>query len=229
MESADSDLSGLQQQYLDLQRAEKRYRNIEYGLSGILVLVILVFAVALYAKVRQNYTAEKLAPEMTKQVVALQPELDRVVRNVTTEVAPIYADLAQQKLAEVLPKVEESLGEEMAKLSEDIMMDLPKHLDTVLERSARRFEVRLQKEFPELATPEGAARLEAELDNFVQHDAAEFSERFVDRYAKDLNQVYGTLKRFRSGRFDQFDDQELATHYVHLWLTLLDQELVEAK
>jgi hypothetical protein len=60
----------------------------------------------------------------------------------------------------------------------------------------------------------------------LEKDTSEFLGRFFDQYSNDLNDVYKTIEGFSPSRFERMGNEELAAQYLHLWLTLLDREIL---
>jgi hypothetical protein len=208
------------------RESQKKYRSTERLLGGTIAAVLVSFIFLTYWTVSSRYTLERLAPHLTAELSSLAPEIGDTLVTVAEEVMPVYAELAIPKLEDALPDVEAAFVRELNTIWLNAEDQLRRDFDAALERSTVKLQKRLAKDHPELLTPEGAQVLETELNKLLEEDTSELVAVFVDRYAQDLDKLYNTLEGFRPNRFERLEQEELVMHYIHLWLTLLDYELM---
>jgi hypothetical protein len=206
--------------------SETRYRRMETIISVAVAFVIVAFVVASYFAVRANFSGERLSMRLSSEVSAMTPRISDAVLAVGEEVMPVYLEQGEKKLRDALPGLELAMSEELAKVWSGMHSQIEADFDAALDRSGKKLEQRLQQQFPELLEPTNLALLEKELNEMLEKDTSEFLGRFFDQYSKDLNGVYNTIEGFRPSRFERLSNEELAAQYLHLWLTLLDREIL---
>jgi uncharacterized protein with von Willebrand factor type A (vWA) domain len=206
--------------------SETKYRRMDVIMSVAVALVIVAFVVASYFTVRANFSQERLSVRLSSEISAMTPQISDALLAVGEEVMPLYLEQGEKKLRDALPRLELALSEELEKLWGGMHAQIEADFDAALDRSGKKLEQRLQQQFPELLEAPNLALLEKELNEMLEKDTSEFLGRFFDQYSKDLNGMYKTIDGFRPSRFERLSNEELAAQYMHLWLTLLDREIL---
>jgi hypothetical protein len=208
------------------RESEGRYRRMETIISVAVAFVLVAFVVASYFAVRANFSGERLSMRLSSEISAMTPQISDAVLSVGEEVMPLYLEQGEKKLRDALPALELAMSEELTKVWSGMHGQIEADFDAALDRSAKKLEQRLQQQFPELLEPANLALLENELNEMLEKDTSEFLGRFFDQYSNDLNDVYKTIEGFSPSRFERMGNEELAAQYLHLWLTLLDREIL---
>ena len=225
-EISDEQLREAYRGYCAHRESEARYRRMEVMMSVTLGCIVVAFVAASYFTVRANYSDEQLSARLNSEISALAPEISNALFEVGEQVMPTYVEMGEKKLREALPQVELALNKELEKLWAGVTEQVETDFNASLDRSAKKLEERLREEFPELLDEPGLALLETEINEMLEKDTGEFLNSFFDRYSQDLNKLYKMIDGFHPNRFERLSDEELAAQYVHLWLTLLDREIL---
>lgn len=216
--------------YLEQRRCEAEYARAEQVLGLLLALAVIAVIVGGLWRLRHQYRPAAVGPHVERQVSAMAPVLLDSLLRVGGDALPVYIDLASRELPEVWPQVERGLAREMADFPETAQRHLEASLHTALEESARRLRDRLEAEFPGLLEPEMLTRIENELTSMLEEEGQQAIEQFVIRYSDDLDTLVAALGDFVPNRFQLYDDDDaLAAYYLHLWITLLDYELMDVR
>jgi hypothetical protein len=208
------------------QAIEQRFRKTEQFLTLSILAILIVFLVLSYTKITRTYTLENVTPRLTEEMAGMGPEVASMLSRVAENVIPVYTELGASKLEQALPQVEQALAREMTQLLENTQVRVREEFDEALHRLAQKLRLRLEKEFPALMSPEGIHALERQFDEMLTVDSPELLEAFFQKYSKELVTVYRTLDKFEPNRFQRYDQEELMIQYTHLWLTLLDYEVM---
>lgn len=223
----DADLQArLYQHYSKQREVEGNFRRAEQLLTVLLVGSILLVVYATYARAKRNYTVEAFSPHVARQMSVLAPKVLEALVQVGEDVLPVYAAHGSEWFPDIVPSLEERLGQELAELRRTAHLQIREDIDAALHRSAHKLERKLEQKFPGVLTPETMEILEGELNAMLEEDTPKLLDKFLDRYNKDINDLYATLDGFRQNRFRSFDQDRLSLYYVHLWLELLDLELL---
>jgi len=222
-------LRGAIRRYEEFGERQAYYRKLEIGVAVALLVIVVAFILASYGRMRSTYTMERIGPHLSREMTHLSPQINHAALEVAKDVLPTYIELTEKKLGESLPQIEDSVEREVEILWTNMHRQLRQDFDDALERSAKKLEARLRAEFPELLEPAALTILERELTEMLEEDTSDFIERFFDRYSRDLNSLYATLEGFRGNRFEKMSEEELTANYFHLWLTLLDYDIMGVK
>ena len=205
----------------------KRLRNIQIGTTLALIGVFAVGLMAIVDQGRSMYTADKIQASLQPQVEALQPALTSTLKGVVDTAGPHYARLGQERLEAVLPKVGKALEAELVGLSDGLAHGAERRVAEALARVESTQLAKLQSIYPELdeATFE---KKRHEWASDIQADTELVLADFQGRVLTDFKMLSNTIESFGPNKYDDFEKNELVRYYAHLWLTLIDMEVMSA-
>ncbi len=209
----------------EAEAARGRQKKVQLGLTLALVGVLGAFLVSLYNRVDSMYTAEKFQESMGPELEQLQPQIAETMRGVVTSAAPHYAELGRARLDVVLPEVRDQIGAELIGLSEGLAVRAEERASAALERVRVAQEQRLRDHFPDL-DDEAFEQLRLQWAQQVQSDTTEVLGGFHTRVVGDFATLSNTIESFGPNKYDDFERDELVRYYAHLWLTLVDEEVL---
>jgi hypothetical protein len=205
----------------------RRLRNIQIGATLVLVAVFAIGLSAIYGQGRSMYTAEKIQASLPPQVEALQPALTSTLRQVVDAAGPHYARLGQERLDAVLPKVATALEAELVGLSTGLARGAERRVAEALARVEQTQLEKIQSLYPELDRKRFET-LRAEWATDIHGDTELVLADFQGRVLTDFTLLSNTIESFGPNQYDDFGRNELVRYYAHLWLTLIDIEVMNA-
>ena len=205
----------------------KRLRNIQIGATLALVAIFVVSLTAIYGKGRSMYTPEKIQASLPPQMEAIQPALMDTFRGVVDVAGPHYARLGQERLEAVLPKVGQALEAELVGLSDGLARGAEQRVAAALAEVEQKQLAKLKALYPNLDEKKFAA-LRNEWARELQTDTELVLADFQERVLTDFSTLSMTIESFGPSKFDDFEKNELVRYYAHLWLTLIDVEVMNA-
>jgi hypothetical protein len=221
-------VSELDQLMRDAEENGKRLRKIQVGTTLALVAVFAVGLMAIYDKGRTMYTAENIQASLGPQVEAIQPALARTLRDVVDTAGPHYVRLGQERLEEVLPKVGKELESELVGLSDGLARGAERRVAESLARVEQTQLEKLQSVYPELDR-DSFENMRLQWANDIQADTELVLADFQGRVLTDFKTLSDTIETFGPSKYDDFQKDELVRYYAHLWLTLIDIEVMSAE
>jgi len=205
----------------------KRLRNVQIGATLALVAVFAISLTAIYSTARSMYSAEKIQASLPPQIEALQPALTRTLRSVLSTAGPRYARLGQERLEAVLPKLGKAVEGELVGLTDGLAQGAEQRVADALVRVEEAQLAKLHTLYPELDA-ERFAELRNEWAADVQADTELVLGDFQELVMTDFTMLSNTIESFGPNHYDDFDKNELVRYYAHLWLTLIDAEVMNA-
>ena len=221
--SLDRALREFHQAHLSAQAILKKLNNGNRALSLALVVVFLSFVVALYGNVTDMYAPEKFDGPLQEEAKKLLPRLEPELRLLWEETAPVYSEMAVEKLTSALPEVQAAGQKEFETLLANLKTHAEQRTNAALMRISSKQEARLRESFPDLSTEEGAEERVLEWVESFEGGFEEILAHLEIRYSQDLGELQATLDQFRSSEFEGMSEDELTRQFVHLWLTKIDR------
>ena len=207
------------------QAARSRHKKVQLGLTLALVGVFAAFVAALYSRVETMYTAENFEVAIGPELEQLQPQVAATIERVVTTAAPHYVEQGRERLEAVLPQVRDQLGAEMVGLADGLAHHAEERAAVALERVRVSQEERLRDHYPDLDDAE-LERLRRKWAGEIQADTTEVLGEFHERVMTDFVTLSNTIESFGPSKYDEFERDELLRYYAHLWLTLVDEEIL---
>ncbi len=203
----------------------RRLRRVQVVLTVTLVGVVVAALGAIYLKAASMYTKENFQAQLEPQFEELRPHLESTVRGVVEAAAPHYSELGRQRLERVLPQVRDALEAELVGLSDTLARRSEERISTAFQAVQAKQVGKLRTRFPEVDDAE-FARLRRQWAYDIQRDTTEALGDFRERVLVDLGNLNNTIESFGPNKYDDFERDQLVRYYAHLWLTLLDEEVL---
>ncbi len=221
-------VSELDQLMRDAETTGKRLRNIQVGATLALVTVFVVSLLAIYGQGRSMYTAENFRASLEPQMQVLEPQLAGALRDVVDTVGPHYARLGQERLEAVLPKVGKALESELTGLTSGLARGAEQRVADALARVEQAQLEKLHVLYPDLDEANFAV-MRNEWAREIQADTELVLADFQEHVLTDFTTLSNTIESFGPNKYDDFEKSELVRYYAHLWLTLIDAEVMNAE
>ena len=208
------------------EKARQRLKKLGTVARLLTLSLVTVFAAALfmlYGKMTDMYAPEKFEEPLLHEAQRLVPQLEPELRSLWEETAPVYSNLAMEKFRAALPAFQEVGQRELNALLADLRSHTEQQVDTSLDHIAANLEQRLEGQFPNLATEEGAEQRLQQWAEVFEEDMTQVLVHFEKRYLEDLGELEATLEKFRPSEFENMSQDELIRQFVHLWLAKLDR------
>ena len=201
-----------------MKRAQA-YSNL--GLAAVFVVAIG----AMFVKGRDMYTAENFQASLAPQLEELRPELTATARGVVDAAAPHYAKLGQERLERVLPALGAAVRVELDGMSSSLATHAERKIADAIVKVEQKQVDRLQRLYPDLDERE-FARLRSKWAGDIQRDTELVLSDFHERAMTDFTILGTTIESFGPNRFDDMPREELVRYYAHLWLSLVDDQVL---
>lgn len=197
-------------------------------LAVTLLCIFVVFLAATYLQFRSSFSQQKLQDAMTQEMPDLVPRLSEELVRVSQAVAPVYAEEAKRQFAEIAPKMEESLNSELELFQKRSAELVSTRFQAAVDRAAQRATEDLRKNFPGLSDKQTQELLASELKPKLDEMTLRLAQHFLEQYMQQVSAIQKTMRDFERLPLTIRDDVELERYFLHMWLQLLDHELMRA-
>lgn len=215
----------LQRLFNESRERSKSLQRTQLGLTALLLVVIVGSLAAIYDKGASMYTPEKLQASLEPQIEILRPDVEATMKEVVRRTAPHYVRLGRERFQQVLPKVSAELEAEALGLTERLTDDAVARISTSFGSiQEERFE-QIRAQFPEV-TEERFSELTKKWSREIQSDTNEALAQFHERAMSDFANVNNAIEAFGPNKYDDFGRDELLRYYAHLWLTVIDEDVL---
>jgi len=209
------------EKYFDLQRLSRR----RSALIALLALGMVGLTVTLcYRELDTNFAPEHLERSASAEAQKLLPSLSEHALALIREVRPTYEEEGKRALRAAVPRLQEQLEREFVHLGESLASRTETTIGTVLPRTAEKVLVDFYTAFPDLADE---AYVQETLDR-LKHEIRAETQAVIDSawqtFRTPTERLAATLGRFPS--LEEMPDGDLERRFIHLWLMLLDHELM---
>ena len=224
--STDQQVEQLDRVVRESQERLATLRRAQTAATLGLVAVFVVAAAALWSQARSMYTAEKFQASLAPQMEQLRPQLETTVRHVVDRAAPHYARLGQERLDSALPALGAAVRTELDGMSASLAARAERRISDAFEAIEQKQLARLRAVYPDL-DEQHFRELRTAWARDVQTDTEDVIAEFHERAMTDFTMLGTTIESFGPNRFDDMPRDELVRYYAHLWLTLVDERLLE--
>jgi len=204
-------------------------RASRFVLGAYVAMFGLVIA---FVSVNYNYISEELSPSnfeagLQKQVERLSPvAMEQAIRLGET-LLPVYAREAQSQLADRMPEIERKLAHETAMFAQELRQQTMSKLSASEQRVREATEISLSHAYPELDSPEAKAEFVMKFEAMTQDALADALVEFDKRFRGEVDELMEMIARSDLGYTDE-PTHELQKRFLHLWLVLIDEELMKS-
>ncbi len=219
----ESELRALRDDLRTARQQEKKLARIGQGLTIVLIIVFVGFVATLYNKVVAAYSPRNFEGPLQEEAQNFLPKLEPELRILWDETAPVYGQLASEKLEMALPALQDASRREFDALLFNLQTSVNRQAYDALDRIALKHQKRLEQQFPKLSSPEEAEALGDRWLVALEGDFKQVASHVTERFAEDILDVEMTLRRFLPNEFEDMSEEELARQFIHLWLMKVDR------
>ena len=189
-------------------------------------VTIFGFLLANYMTLSSLWTREKFRQSLEREMTELSPAAVRELNTLGRELLPVYAEEGRKQLMEMGPELARRFEEQLDQLTEELLQSVHQQLKRTEENVLVRTEEIVFKSFPSLHDAEKRELLERRFHWLAEQAVAEAIASFENLVSKDVDNVKETLLKFDVSDGDE-STVDLQKKFIHLWLKLLDQEIME--
>ena len=211
------------QQEVAFRRKTARYVT---AVPVTLSVMLLAFFMINYINIRTEYTEENFSDSLRQEMREFNPAAVRELRSLGDVVLPVYFKEFREQFVSMGPEISKRFGEELDELSSDVLTRVHEHLAQTERRVLEKSEVAIFESYPELSDPGHREEITRNLQALTEDAVAGTIGNFERRFGKHVADVREALLKF-----DISDTGEtrvdLQKKFIHLWLQLLDKEIME--
>jgi hypothetical protein len=225
LQSLEREIRRLEETFTAEIDASRRASRTAVVASCVLGGVIAVFVLVNLLYLRSEWTREKLTASLRREVREFTPKARYELELLGEEVVPVFVAEARSQLHKEAPAIVAKTEAEVDRLIDNVLSRQHRRLAEAQERVLAKAERNILEAYPNLKS---AAEREALGNRFhaTAEDAiAEAVSDFNTRFGHDVHKLKDTLLRFDLS--DSHEDVvDLQKKFLHLWLQLLDEEIV---
>lgn len=222
----DVEITRLQDTLLAEQESSLRTRRVPLVISLVLLAIVLCFVTVNYLKIRSELTSEKLGRSLEKELREVSPTAFKEFDLLGKDLFPVYAAEWKKQLQASWPEISRKFQAELNKFDEILLGRIHKLLDESERRVLGKTEAVLFENYPQLKDEEMRIEVEKKLHTICDQALTKSLLDFDSLFTKDVNALQEVLLKF-----DVTDTNEttvdLQKKFLHLWLQLLDQEIMQ--
>jgi hypothetical protein len=231
--STSNDLKQLEAEVLQLEdaiqannSALKRAARTSIGLGLALLVVIVCFLFLNLAHLRGEMTQEKLTRSLSQELTEVSPLALRELNQLGQELLPIFIAEFRKQLETAWPDVAQRVQDELNRLSDNLFAEAHELVSASEHRILESTSKALFDCYPQLNDQKHRNALEQRIHGICEEAIVQSLQTFDSLFSRDVARVESALLQF-----DVTDNHEspadLQKRFIHLWLQLLDQELME--
>jgi hypothetical protein len=202
-------------------RSSKATLTIAFALA----VVVLGFIGFTYVKLSSEWTREKFAQSLGREMAELKPHALREVSILGQGLLPVYAEEGKKQLAEMGPEIAERCQEELDKLSGDLLVAVHQRLRQAENRILAETENALFQSYPGLKDKVQVEEMRKAFHARIETTMANALTDFETRFRPHVEALQKTILEF-DVTDNGLDEVELQKRLIHNWLQLLDQEIM---
>lgn len=218
----EHEVDNLRKQLDELRSLQTRSRMLTIGFVILLVVMFVVFLVATSSRIRSNFTQEAVKNAVDDNTQALIPHFTREVQLATSEVLPVYRDLAIERFKVV--------GPDIAKETLARFRDLPKeNLDVLHSRmqlSMNRIIDNVSPDLHQLLAQLPDDRETAAIEAFHKRLVEDVTRRGETLANEQVTRLQTILTKFDVAAPKTRSGEDLEREFVHGLLLMADYELM---
>ena len=222
----DSEIQELEQAIKANASVARRTSRVSLGIGVGVIIVIAGFAVLNFVHLKSEMTRKNFSKSLSIEMASMSPLAVAELQKLGQELLPVYAGELKRQLETSWPTVQETLELEMQALTGGLLTHLHSTLAESEQRVLKSVETQVLTCYPSLASEKTQEELRKRLDALCQTAVTNSLERFDSLYSRDLKRVEGTLLKFDVSDSTE-SPRDLQKKFIHLWLQLLDQEVME--
>ncbi len=222
----DSEIQELEQAIKANASLARQTSRLSLGIGVGVIIVIAGFAVLNFVHLKSEMTRKNFSKSLSVEMASMSPLAVAELQKLGQELLPVYAEELKKQLETSWPTVQETLEKEMQALTGGLLTHLHSTLEESEHRVLKSVETQVLTCYPSLASEKTQEELRKRLDAICQKAVTNSLERFDSLYSRDVKRVEGALLKFDVS--DSIESpRDLQKKFIHLWLQLLDQEIME--
>ncbi len=221
-----SEVKRLEEMIRAESQANQRVSRIPLAVSAVLVLLLSCFLLINYFKVRSELTPERLGKSLREELLEVSPKALREFNILGKDLLPVYVEEWQKQIQAAWPEISKKLDDEIGKIGDNVTRNVDTLLSESEERVLRKTEKVMLDNFPQLKDPEQSKEVERRLHELCDTSLTKAILHFDRLFSRDVASLEEALLKFNVA--DTHETKvDLEKKFLHLWLQLLDQEIME--
>ncbi len=213
-------------QALDAERdSARRTSRTMLATNVVLLAVVFTFIFSGWRHIDSSWTQEKFANSMTREMERLTPAAMDELAALSQALMPVYAHEARRQLELMSPRIERELGQQLEGFIQDVRDDAQTQLARTEARIREHTTQAVLLNFPELRDPEQRAAFVETFNQAADQAFAKSMRTITENFSDDVNALRDVIAELEVNDSGE-PTIELQKRFVHLWLTLLDDELM---
>jgi hypothetical protein len=206
--------------------ASRQTSRSAMGVTSALALTISVFLLANYFNLRSAWTREKFQQSLAEELGELSPKAAEEARLLGRALLPVYATEGRKQLQELAPEISSRSEEELLRLNNDLLATVHDKLLASQRRLLQAAEKMVFDSYPGLRDPAARAELEQRLRSVTEDAIEQALVDFDRRFSEQVRSLQEAILKFDVADGDE-SVVDLQKRFIHIWLQLLDQEIME--
>lgn len=209
--------------YLATTRRQRR----EIALISCAALAILaVFVLSSYGTIRENFSGPRLRTSAERVGRHLVDEATPLLIDVAKEVAPVYRSATSRGLEEALPALKGRVQAELELFVQHASTRSRQALEHALAAPIHDFVLAFSAEFPSLDDRRFTEELLALAEQELHAQTHGVLDAAGARYAPQVERLMAAFQSLHDEQLSTASTEVLTRRFLHLWLMLLDQEIM---
>ena len=222
----NADMQRLEEAMKAERTMERRTTKTTMVITVGLCLTICAFLLANYINLSNNWAAENFKASLQKEITELSPTAMYELNMLGKELLPVYAQEGRKQLMALAPDITQMCHEQLDMLSGDLMKSVHDKMHASQESVLEKVEAVIHSCYPSLHDPAQREVLENRFRMITEDALAASVVSFERKFSKDVTNVREAL--FRMDVSDTGESTvDLQKKFIHLWLQVLDQEMME--
>jgi len=217
-------IDGLEQRLDELTKSQRQTRMLVLGGSLLLLGLMGLFGLRLYNTLQQQLTATKLQNALMAKVEAVWPPLSQKVMDSATQAAPIYGELAMERLEKIRPQLETMALDESGRFAERLQANLLKKSEAGMQRVTDKVAQDLKRQLPQVTETKLDA-IEEKLRTSLLIEGGGIADELEVKVAKERERVEGLLAKLPVDDVAKESEEKLQRQFIHHVLMLIDQQV----
>lgn len=217
-------IDGLEQRLDELTKSQRQTRMLVLGGSLLLLGLMGLFGLRLYGTLQRQLTATKLQNALMAKVEAVWPRLSQKVMDSATQAAPVYGELAMERLEKIRPQLETMALDESGRFAERLQANLLKKSEAGMQRVTDKVAQDLKRQLPQLTETKLDA-IEEKLRTSLLIEGGGIADELEVKVAKERERVEGLLAKLPVDDVAKESEEKLQRQFIHHVLMLIDQQV----
>jgi len=210
------------------ERAEaRRTSRTLMGVTAAMLIICGSSVFSMLSHVRSEWSEDKVARSLEREAEAIAPQVADQLSAMVGELVPVYGTEAARQYQSLAPQLRRRVLEELDRFVLDVVANT-KNRATDSEERIRAVTLQAVNEvYPELDSPEEKAAFVQMVSDTAIAALHNRMKEFQERVSMDTGRLRESIVNF------QVNDEgmptiELQKRFLHLWLMIIDEELMRS-